>query len=292
MKKVGNYISTIFNGMYKGPRALLIELTNECNADCVMCGRSEVLRDKHFMEFELFEKIVSDAKANGIKIIQLSFYGEPLLYPNLKRAVKFVRTEIPDATIVISTNALLLEKNLAKELIESGLNLFWISIDGSNQEEFEQIRKGLNWKIIKKNVVDLHSLIITNNYNAKIFIRGLNTNGFTIDKDKYHHEWASYADLIYIRDDHDLTRIKKESLLHKLSPCGALYSQMVILANGDVTMCFYDWGGEMVYGKYPEKSIKELWKTGSLVEKRINHLLGLKNTISFCNNCTYRAYNW
>lgn len=287
---LSRYFYKITFGQGTTPSILAIELTNNCNANCLMCNHKSISRRKMYMEFSLFQQIIIDAKKNGIKTIQLSFYGEPLLFPRLAEAVRFIKDKIKNATIIINTNALLLNKNIAKELLDAGLSLFSISIDGNNKSEFEQIRKGLKWNLVKQNVKTLHELILSHNYSAKIHIRGLNLKQFPLNVDKYYDTWKPYAHKVMIRDEHILCKIKKESIIHQLFPCNKIFSQLIVMVNGEVTICAYDWEGKMAYGKFPKKSIKQLWKTPNLIRKRMLHFFLMKKTIGFCNKCTYRAF--
>jgi len=255
-----------------------------------MCGRGGVNRKRAYMDLNLFKQIIENARKEGIKVIQLSFYGEPLLYPELIEAVRYIKQEIPDATVVINTNASLLEKQLAKELLDAGMSLFSISIDGNNKSEYQQIRVGLKWDVIRKNVMDLHELINTNNYPAKVNIRGLNLKDFPLDEIRYKDTWSPYADRVFVRNDHYLYSLEKESLVHQLIPCNKIFNQMIIMVNGNVTICAFDWEGKMNYGRFPEKSIRQLWRTPSLLQKRRRHLWGMKKSIDFCAKCSYRAF--
>ncbi len=74
----------IINGFFvsfKRPLALVIESTNDCKANCIMCSRDNLIRDKSIMNFELFKKIILGANKMKISFFQLSFYGESLLDP-------------------------------------------------------------------------------------------------------------------------------------------------------------------------------------------------------------------
>ena len=286
---IPKYSYSILYGQLVGPLILAVELTNNCNANCIMCDRESHPRKRRYMEFELFKNIINDAHQNRIKIFQLSFYGEPLLYPHMVKAVRYLREQIADSTIIVNTNGALLDAQLSKRLLDAGMNLFNISIDGSDQYEYEQIRIGLKWEVLRRNVKDLRTLIDQHNYPAKIFVRGLNLKDYPIDVEKFETTWGPYADRVVTRDDHYLTSLQKEGIINRLLPCYTLFSQMVITVTGEATMCAYDWDGAMIYGRFPEKNIRQLWRTPSLNRKRLLHLLGMKKSIDICKSCTYRA---
>ena len=49
------------------PTVLMIENTNHCNAECVMCPRDTLSRKRGFMDFGLFEKIIREASSEKRK---------------------------------------------------------------------------------------------------------------------------------------------------------------------------------------------------------------------------------
>ena len=288
--RILEYLNSIFTGFISKPSVLVIELNNNCNANCKMCGHDEMPRKKMQMDYDLFKKIILNAKKCDIKNFQLSFYGEPLLYPKLVESVKYIKDNVVDSVVQISTNASLLEKSISKQLLSAGLDRFLVSIDGNNAKEFNQIRLGLNWDNVKKNIVDLHNLITKHRYSAQIFFRGLNLKGLPINKAQYLKEWGNFATKVHIRNTHELNRLTNEKFAHKLLPCELLFSQHVILVDGSVTICNQDWDGCMSYANVHNQSIKQLWFDPVLIKMRFLHILGMKKTISFCRNCAHRVF--
>lgn len=62
------------------PTVLMIENTNHCNAECVMCPRDTLSRKRGFMDFALFEKIIKEASSESHKpATHLHGFGEPML---------------------------------------------------------------------------------------------------------------------------------------------------------------------------------------------------------------------
>ena len=53
------------------PTVLMIENTNLCNAECVMCPRDTLSRKRGFMDFGLFEKIIKEASSESRKPVTL-----------------------------------------------------------------------------------------------------------------------------------------------------------------------------------------------------------------------------
>ena len=70
------------------PSEILIENTNCCNAQCVMCPRETLTRKRGFMAFGLFEKIIKEvAVARRKPVVHLHGFGEPLLDESLPERI-------------------------------------------------------------------------------------------------------------------------------------------------------------------------------------------------------------
>ena len=275
-------------GSFKGPRMLMIELTNHCNADCIMCEREKLTRKKGFMAFSMFKKIIYDAAKSNVKIFQLSFYGEPLLYSNLITCIDYIHKMISNSAVSFITNGNLLTPKYAEKLLASKVSAIGISIDGNNKKEYEIIRKNLNWETLRTNVISIKKIIDENNYSTKIVIVGLNTKQYELDPEMYKATWGDYCDVLYIRNEKCINAMNKEKMMTKYLPCPTLLSTMVILVSGEVRMCSRDWEDDAVVGDLKDFKILEVWKQPTLRMARIKHILGLKKTVKFCRTCRYR----
>lgn len=116
------------------------DITHNCNLRCKHCYfSSKQLSDKDsFSKTEAIEFIrdIADKKVFHLSIAG----GEPLLYPHLVDVVR----EATDGGMLVamSTNAMLLTNELAKDLKQAGLTSLQISLDGSTEETNDFIRGG------------------------------------------------------------------------------------------------------------------------------------------------------
>lgn len=67
------------------PQTLSIEPTNYCNLACISCSSQIISRDKGYMDFDLFKKIIDDASNIGVSSVHLWLHGEPLLHLFIRR---------------------------------------------------------------------------------------------------------------------------------------------------------------------------------------------------------------
>lgn len=272
----------------KGPQVVAIELTNRCNAHCKMCPRDEVKRKHGDMDFELFKRTIDTSMDSGISVFQLSFFGESLLYHQLREAVEYIKGKDPNSVVVMNTNASILDKEKASELLEAGINSFRVSVEGNNAEEYAKVRIGMNYDRMRNNVKGLRQLIDEKGYNCSIIVQGLNVEGYPIDEKKYREDWEPYADQVGVRNDQETMSKTKEPFWNKLVPCPAILSQVIVMVDGRTTICAYDWKGDEAYEDISKNSLAKIWQSSKLKRYRLLHLMGLKKLIPICNSCQYR----
>jgi len=283
-----NIIKSFFISLYR-PLGLAIEVSSLCNASCTMCPREELTREKKLVDFDLFKKIIFDAKKTNVDVFQLSFYGESLMDPHLVKKIKFIYEIIPNAWVQIVTNGSLLSSDKTKELLESNISEIRISIEGNNSEEYNKIRRGLDYKEIVKNVKNLREERDRNSYKTQIIVTGLHLVNTPIDILEYERFWSQYADQVYTRNEHKLDREIKENLYSKLLPCDMLFKHLPIFSDGSYPICIYDWMGETNYDNIKNSSISQAWFAKKIMFYKIMHLIGLKRKLKLCKDCTYRT---
>lgn len=122
-----------FSHVSKVPGHLQIELNNNCNLSCIMCPRKNLTRKVQNLSWDVYKKIIDEAAELKISDIKLFLFGEPLLYPKLIEAIKYAKSK--DLQHVdFSTNGQLMNKNKARELVNSGVDLINFSIDGIDKK--------------------------------------------------------------------------------------------------------------------------------------------------------------
>ena len=107
-----------------------IEVNSRCNRKCSYCPVSILPYPKvpKFMSKDLFTKIIMNLKSlDFIGRLSYHFYNEPLLRKDLSDLVSFTKSYLPSAYQVIYTNGDLLTDDRYNELIQSGIDLIFIT---------------------------------------------------------------------------------------------------------------------------------------------------------------------
>ena len=120
---------------------IYIEPTNRCNLDCRTCMRQEWDTEPGMMSRDLFAKIVKDTRhLPAAPTFFFGGYGEPLSHPDIVWMVKQAKSL--QARVELITNGILLSEDLARQLIEAGLDFIWVSLDGATPESYADVRLG------------------------------------------------------------------------------------------------------------------------------------------------------
>lgn len=85
------------------PRHIFVELTADCQLSCAYCPRPKI---SSHLPFELFKKVVDEASLYGKRSFSLHLFGEPLLYPKIIEAIKYIKER--GHSVILTTNGLLL----------------------------------------------------------------------------------------------------------------------------------------------------------------------------------------
>ena len=118
-----------------------IEPTNRCNLDCRTCMRNVWDEPLGQMSEETFARILENAHAISPRpTIHFGGLGEPLFHP---RTIGWIaQAKSTGAKVEVITNGTLLTAERSRELIDSGLDVLWVSIDGATPESYADVRLG------------------------------------------------------------------------------------------------------------------------------------------------------
>ena len=279
------------------PLVLAIEASSKCNLRCKMCFQSsETFKDSNqnnsIMSMELYNKIMNELDENNLYSIVFASRGEPLLNPNIREMIKIAKDKnVLD--IKLNTNAVLLNENFARELLQSGLDLIVFSIDSIIPEHYKAIR-GVELSTVLKNI-DSFLKIKNNEFpNSKLKTRVsmVITNKYKKELDnevvKAKEYWLSKVDELAIKSENDFIHIydNQEYPENQLNVCNLLWERLYVWSNGDVNPCDIDHLSTLKLGNLNEgDTIKEIWNSQKMNKLREEHLNNRSNIKCVCKNC-------
>ena len=123
------------------PTVLQVEPTSRCNLRCPACPSTAGLgRPRGDLDPALFSRVVADLD-DALLLVLFWDWGEPFLNPQASEMIR--RARDAGARVVASTNAhALADQALARRVVESGLDVLVVSVDGITQESYGRYRAG------------------------------------------------------------------------------------------------------------------------------------------------------
>lgn len=252
------------------PDIVQIESTNLCNAKCVFCPRDDMQRRQGVMDMDLFRKVVDECASLGITHVRVHNYGEPFLDKQLVEKVRYAKQKGIKEVGMISNGSLITE-DLARGMIDAGLDAINISVDASGKDTFERTRIHLNYDTVIGNVRTLVRLRNALGRTRPKLILSFVRQGNTADEQAFIDEWRGVADKIHITDLHNWAgTLNTQSDVR--FPCYRMWLTFTVLWDGRVSMCCADFDGRHILGDVRTSSIKEIWNSPAYLAVRRQQL--------------------
>ena len=252
------------------PEIVQIESTNICNAKCVFCPRDEMHRRQGVMSFDLFKKIVDECAELGITHVRVHNYGEPFIDRRLVEKVRYAKSKGIQEVGMISNGSLISEE-VARGMIEAGLDAINISIDAGGRDVFESTRIGLKYDKVIGNVERLVRLRAELGRRRPKLILSFVRQNNSEDERAFIEHWKAIADKIHITDLHNWAgTLNRESDVNY--PCYRPWLTFTVLWDGRVSLCCADFDGRTVLGDLNTSTIQEVWNAEPYRNARRMHL--------------------
>lgn len=272
------------------PFAVDIEVTSSCDADCIMCPRKAMRRKVGPMNFELFKKVIDEAVELDVNEVRLNGYGEISILPNYQEYLSYIRQKSGSIKIIINTNGMRMNEEMARVYVESGVQSVNIAIDGASAETFENIRKKLKLDVVENNVRQL--IKIRDKMGKKrplVLVQMIAMPQNVHEVDLFLQKWKGIADRVGIAGllarTEAVSFAKNDDPQWEKTPCFLLWQQMPILSDGTVALCCDDWDGNVPQGNLNTSTIKEIWSSQKRQRIRSVHLSGKASKIPLCEGC-------
>ena len=133
---------------------IIVEATNCCNLNCSMCIRGTWKYSTGYMSSSTFSALLDDLRdLSPAPEVFFGGYGEPLSHPEILNMIRDVKATGARAGLV--SNGTLLTPGLSRDLILSGLDRLWISLDNIHQDSIQENLPAQSGPLILQNLEDL-----------------------------------------------------------------------------------------------------------------------------------------
>lgn len=296
------------------PFILSIDPCGACNFKCVFCpcNHSEIkAEERHkMMSWELFTKIAEDIKAfgpEGVKVISVSGFGEPLLSPFVADMVRVLKKNHSCREIRMTTNAALLDEEKSRALIDAGINLVRVSVEALSTEGYKELcGVDIDFLTIVHNIETFYRL--SRNTGSKISAKIVSATLKTAeDFQTFHELFAPITDSHFMEEIepfwHEFEEMKMPAQDHieadKISwhsyhsgeartVCSFPFTDLYIRSNGLVSPCCADWKFDLTLGDITKEHLIDIWNGKKTREFQCAHLAGELQNYPVCQICNRR----
>lgn len=286
------------------PFTLNIFPSNVCNFRCGYCAQSlgpEYLMKEYdfpqeMMEMEMIGRIIEQSKEfdRNYKLISFMGHGEPLCNRDLPEMIHRIKQAGIADRIDIITNASLLTNPYADELIEAGLDVLRVSLQGVSAEAYREI---CGVRIDFDKFVDHLAYFYRHKKQCKVYMKTVDASLKEGEEEKFYGIFGEICDRIYIdrirpvysgvdysETEKDLSRDRYGNAHEKRVVCPQPFYMLSVWANGDVTPC------DALYkacplGNIRQDRLKELWDSEKKKQFCKIQLEKRKDIYSSCQKC-------
>ena len=310
------YDSPLFDGsvrplakkLEEWPGALLIDITNRCNAKCVWCPNPD-LTNVGAMDMDVYRKIIDDFGFRG-GVVTFGTFGEPLMDKYMQERIEYLKRYPKIHKVEVLTNGFFLNEKIVPTLLEHGVGVD-ISLDELDRQTFEDVKK-MSFDVVRDNIVDFldANSKIARPVPVNIRIKTLKTVEETMEQELFRiiasydcsivlnsiddniiSKWAGKLDKDAFVKEYKISTKNKTRYTHKrfnqtnVAPCTQLWKWMVVYWDGSVVLCCADMFSQTTVGDLKNNSITEIWNGPKMKKYRDQMVKRQRFDIAICQDC-------
>lgn len=291
--------------------------TTRCNFKCFYCKKFEWGKETDLSP-ERFDR-VADVFFPTLVYLKLGSAGEHLLNPNLEHVL--MRCKQDGVAVIMNSNGSLLDEDRMQMLLEHGVKVFGISLDGATGETAERIRKGLHFDKLVNSLKRFNEIkeqrglahpILTVNFAAMRsnieelpeFIRVMARTGICLVRVMYLyvHDFMDPDESLFLHPESvravfpkarkaaksvGVRLILPPDLTHSCKPksCHFPYHEIGLSPDGSVAFCCNAWDQRKMGNIFQQDFKNEVWNSGGYqaLRKTVN---SQEPVFDLCRECS------
>lgn len=132
------------------PKYIEVEITSRCNKICRICEHTYFKQPNRDLSLDDFIKLTDQF---DLKWVNLTGEGDAFLNKDYLNMIRHLKKRNTSVYLVDSFD--LITKDVARVLVESGVDGIYISMDGAKRETYESIKIGCNYDKVINNIKNL-----------------------------------------------------------------------------------------------------------------------------------------
>lgn len=261
------------------------EVTNRCNANCIMCPREKMKRHQGVLDPDLYKRVLDEAISFGADKVSLENYGETFLDPHIFERAAYARSK--GLEVYTITNGSLLTDESCKSIVNL-FNKIRISLYGMSKDVYDKIHKGLSFETVTANIERLFKAKEQYRSDIKIELYFLimkeNEHQMRAFLDKYENR--AYAVSVWKPHNWGDGRTFRQPLDTKKVSCKRpAIGPVQVQWDGLVVPCCFDYDSRIVLGDLNRQTLYEVLHSKEYNDLREAHEKGDFSRYPFCDVC-------
>lgn len=286
------------------PFTLNIFPSNICNFRCRYCAQSlgsEVLRRDYDlppenMPLDVMELVVRQAAEfpRTFKLVSFMGHGEPLCNPELPEMIRMVKRAGIAERVDIITNASLLTPEYSDRLLDAGLDVLRVSLQGiSSGAYWETSGVRLDFEAFCQNLAYFYS----RRGACRLYVKVVDAALGEGEEELFFDRFASITDRMFIdrikpvysgveytESERNLSVDRYGNRHDQRVVCPQPFYMLSVWANGDVAPCDALYKARPL-GNVRESSLRTMWESERKRDFCRLHLQGLRGSDPACAKC-------
>lgn len=287
------------------PYTLNVFPSEICNFKCSYCAQSlgkEKIREEYGLGSELMsvqtaEIIAEQSKQfrNKYKLVSMMGHGEPLCNKKLPEIINIIKNaEVADRIDVI-TNASLLTEDMSERLIDAGLDVLRVSLQGISSESYRKI-SNINMDF-DKFYSQLEYFYKKSAGRCKVYVKTMDVSLRENETDLFYKMFDKISDRMYIdkvkpvydkveytEEQRDVSTDRYGNVHKSRKVCPQPFYMLSVWTNGDVSPCDALYKANPL-GNIYNSTLKEMWDSDNKQAFCRMQLSGKRFADQKCSRC-------
>ncbi len=271
------------------PINLILDLVDKCNLACPQCLRApDLVKDyggfigtKKYLNTDTILRILAESKEYNLPSVNIGGSGECTLHPDFVKICDAVM-KIDPCEFRIITNGLRLKGDTAVAMVDLGVHMLSISIDGFSAASFAASRgKAHRYQQVVDNAVAFAELKARRNAKWPLLrVSFVEQEGNKHETQDFIKFWSDYADMIDVQSYHNFRQTEDFDTSFS---CDEPFKRITVWAYGGAGPCCGFPGIVYNVGDFEKRTIHDIWH-GPEIE-RIRTMMRTKEYELACLQC-------
>jgi len=280
------------------PVVPFVQISQQCNLRCRMCGHRDWSHTDGLMEQSLFEHVLEQIRDVGASAVCLAnAQGEPFMHP---AAMDMMEAAVRSGfNVIISTNGTLLDEQRITRLAGMGLHSIQFSFAGYDRRSYETVYCGGKFDTVARNLGLLRDMFTSPGHPTTIMVNGVAHSQEEMDKTREFllnmripESWLSLKFPCNFAGKYATSGVRadgrhaSEDNSRELTLCRVLTDNPGIYHDGRVTACgCLDSEGRLAIGDITRQSLRDIRQGKAYLRIVEAFRLGRLEGIPLCSCC-------